>query len=175
MTECRKKARNFIRNNKGFSLVEMIIVIAVVGILAGASLTMMGHIHYANIETVLELINTELSKQQIQAMSKMDKPYTYIYEYNDVYYIRTINSDLSSFDSSVLNADGIKLCNASTNIYMSKDGSAEELVQNDTFIKIVYNRAGSYSDVCNADNIRIAGSSSHTIKLIDETGKHVVD
>ncbi len=175
MTKNRKKAMKFILNNSAFSLMEMIVVIAVFGILAGASLTMMGQIRYANTERVIELIDTELSKQQIQSMSKSEKPYIYIYPYGGAYYMRTLAVEYSEYDINSFTADGVKLCNDGTKIYWSDNGGAEELLDGDDFIKVVYNRAGSFADATNVDTIRIEGNSSHVITLVDETGKHVVD
>lgn len=174
MTGNRKNAKNFIWDKAGFSLVEMIIVIAVFGILAGASLSMMGHIRYANTERAVEMISNELNKQQVYSMCKQDKPYIYIYEKDGAYYLRTLNANYDAYESTVFTTDGIKLCSNSIAIYTSKAGSAEDVLDGSDFIKIVFNRSGSFSSATNVDNIRIEGNASHTIKLIADTGKHVV-
>lgn len=175
MTISQSKAKNFIWNSSGFSLVEMIVVVAVVGILAGASLTMMGHIHYANVQTAVETLDSELDKLQVNSMSKADKPYVYVYEMSDGYYMRTSTVDCTSFDSSVMNADGVKLCGKSIEIFMVKEGAGDTLVSGNSFIKLVYLRSGSFSPDTNVDAIRIVGNISRTISLILETGKHIVE
>lgn len=175
MTGNLKSVKNFIVNHKGFSLVEMIIVIAVMGILAGASLTMMGHLRYANTEKAVELITSELSKQQVRSMTKAktEKPYVYVYALSDGYYMRTSTTNCSGFDSGVHNSDGIKLCNLSTDIY-SVTAAGEDKLDGSELIKIVYNRSGSFSPETNVTGIKVDGAGTFNIRLITETGKHVV-
>lgn len=175
MTGNLRRVKNFIVDHKGFSLVEMIIVIAVMGILAGASLAMMGHIRYANTQKAAELISSELSKQQVRSMTKAkaEKPYVYVYALSDGYYMRTSTTNCSGFDSGVHNADGVKLCNFSTDIYSVTD-SGEDKLDGSEVIKIVYNRSGSFSTETNVTGIKIDGTGTFNIKLITETGKHVV-
>lgn len=170
-----KRLTKFIWDKAGFSLIEMIVVIAVFGILAGASLTMMGQIRYANTERVVELIDTELSKQQIQSMSRKEKPYVYIYMCDGAYYLKTLSTEYDAFDGSVFDANGLKLGSSSIKIYKGAADGSEALLTGNDFIKVVYNRAGSFAGDTNVEVIRVEGSSSHSIQLIKETGKHITD
>ena len=93
-------------NNKGFSLVEMIIVIAVIAILAGASVTFFGHVRYANTQKTVESIDSAIDKLQSNAMSKSNNSYLYIYKLSDGYYMKTVDTYYDTFATSVFDTNG---------------------------------------------------------------------
>ena len=104
-------------NEAGVTLVEIIIVLAIIGILASASVLLIGHLHYADTERVINNIDTSMNELQIKNISKAEQSYLYIYHLSDGYYMRILSDDLSGFDSSKLNGDGTKLSNNTIEIY----------------------------------------------------------
>ena len=168
------------RDHRGMSLVEIILVLALIGILAGASATLMGHIRYANTKKAVEAIDTALNKQRVEAMSHSDTPYLYIYALSDGYYMRQLNDEIYTFDSAKLSSDGVKLCGSSTEIYMESLGGTK--VTGGTFIRIAFKRSGVFDTTVvsgekrtNVTDIVIKGSGTYTIHLAEETGKHYVN
>ena len=59
-----------LRNQNGITLVEIIIVIAIVGILASTAVMMIGHLHYADTQKVVKTLDSSLNELQVKTMSK---------------------------------------------------------------------------------------------------------
>ena len=91
------KKRKHLGQN-GITLVEIIIVIAIMGILASTSVMMIGHLHYANTQKVVKTLDSSLSALQVKTMSKTGDYYMYVYKLDNGYYMRILPDNLSSFD-----------------------------------------------------------------------------
>lgn len=63
------KKRKLLGQN-GITLVEIIIVIAIIGILASTSVMMIGHLHYANTQKVVRTLDSSLDALQVRTMTK---------------------------------------------------------------------------------------------------------
>ena len=171
---------NKIKNNRGMSLVELLIVMAVIGILAGTSFSMAGHIRHANIKKTVEAIDTELDKQRVLAMSKKDVPYLYIYRLDDGYYMRELTAKIWNFSVSDFTSDGVKICGNDAEIYMESTSGTK--VEGTVFIRIAYKRNGVFDYKVESGNRRtnvtkiiLRGNEEHVIELIAETGRHEVN
>ena len=160
-------------DHRGVTLVEIILVFAIVGILASTSVLLIGHLHYADTEKAAKYINSCMDKLQVQTISKEQTPYLYIYHYDGATYARMLTDDITSFDSAKFNADGEKLANDRVAIY--KDSLGGTRVDGTDFIKIAYNRSGEFdTSLTNASSIVVDGVGTYTIKLVTDTGKHFV-
>ena len=102
------KKRKLLGQN-GITLVEIIIVIAIIGILASTSVMMIGHLHYANTQKVVRTLDSSLDALQVRTMSKAGSSYLYIYKLDNGYYTRVLSDNLGSFDDTKLTSDGTKL------------------------------------------------------------------
>lgn len=165
------------KDHRGFSLVEMIVVIAILGILAGASVSLIGHIRVANHEKVVKSISSALSKQQAQTMSKQTKPYLYIYEIDSQYYLCMSTTDVSAFDGSFMTKSAGTSLGKGFSIYAEDASGARTLIGGSNIIKVAYKRDGSFQpSACTCTSIVVTASSATAtkIKLIQASGKHVV-
>ncbi len=168
-------------NQKGMTLVEIILVIAVIGILAGTSVSMIGHVHYANTKKAAEAVGTALDKQQAVTMSKEGKPYLYIYKLGAGYYMKQLGECLTSFDGTKLDANGTKLSGNGTEIYLESETGT--LLAGTNFIRIRYKKSGVFDkelasdgvENTNVEKIVIKGTGTYTITLVEETGKHPIN
>ncbi len=176
----RKKT---LRDHKGITLVEIIIVIAILGILASTVVGMLGHLHYADTQKVVKTLDTSLDALQVKTMSKTGQFYMYVYKSGGNYYVRTLQKDLDIFDSSVLNTDGTRLCNDTISIWkvswkVSAAGKKTEEkteVKDMTYIKIAYTKSALFDTTnTNTDKIYIDGVPDYTLTLVKDTGKHFV-
>ena len=165
---------NIKKNNKGFSLVEMIVTIAIIAILAGVSFSLLGHLKHANTEKTVQTLSMVLSKLQARTMSKTGKSYLYLYQIDGAYYVTVSTTDCNSFNSAVMKKDGNPL-GSGMSIYGVDSSGAKTLIENNGFIKVAYRRNGAF-DTSNTNyaSINIVGNYSATIKLVTETGKYIV-
>ena len=185
MLQTRGKVYGWMKkNNKGMSLVEIIIVIAIVGILAVASFSMAGNIKYANTQKTVESIEDKLDNLQITTMSKATKQYLYIYRVGGSYYAKVSSTATSNRNDALFDDQGTKLSNSALTIsYKPHVGDSKVLVGSDNFIRICYNRAGAFyypgsgstTLGTNCDKIYVNGSREYVITLVEETGKHYVE
>lgn len=155
---------------RGITLVEIIIVIAIIGILASTSVMMIGHLHYADTQKVVKTLDSSLSQLQVKTMSKSGNQYLYIYRLTNGYYVKILPDNLSAFDGTLLDGDGTKLSN--TTIKICQNGT--ELAEN-SFMKIAYTKQATF-DTTNTtvQTILIDGVPKYSIQLVYDTGKHFV-
>ena len=159
-----------LRNQNGITLVEIIIVIAIVGILASTAVMMIGHLHYADTQKVVKTLDSSLNELQVKTMSKTGDYYMYVYHLSDGYYVQILSENLSAFDASRLTTDGKKLSN--NTISFCRDGV--ELPE-DGYMKIAYTKQATFDTTnTNVQTIRIDGVPEYSIQLVYDTGKHFV-
>ena len=159
-----------LRNQNGITLVEIIIVIAIVGILASTAVMMIGHLHYADTQKVVKTLDSSLNELQVKTMSKTGDYYMYVYHLSDGYYVQILSENLSAFDASRLTTDGKKLSN--NTISICQDGV--ELPE-DGYMKIAYTKQATFDTAnTNVQTIRIEGVPEYSIQLVYDTGKHFV-
>ena len=159
-----------LRNQNGITLVEIIIVIAIVGILASTAVMMIGHLHYADTQKVVKTLDSSLNELQVKTMSKTGDYYMYVYHLSDGYYVQILSENLSAFDASRLTTDGKKLSN--NTISICQDGV--ELPE-DGYMKIAYTKKATFDTTnTNVQTIRIYGVPEYSIQLVYDTGKHFV-
>lgn len=159
--------------SKGMTLVEIILVIAIIGILAGSAVLMIGHIRYADTQKTVKTIDSALDKLQIQTMSKTGNRYLYIYHLSNGNYMKVLTDNLASFDATKLDSNGTKLSNDSVSIYM--DSLSGTKVDGSDFIKVAYTKELTFdTGNTNVNAILVNGGSTYKLQLYNETGKHMV-
>gem|GEM_PF-1550503 len=169
------------KNNKGMSMIEIILVLAILALLSTGMLTGINYIQYGNTKKCSNLIDSALDKVRIDAMSKAEKPYLYLYEFEGSYYMLESAETTPTLDSS-----GTKLGNRQVRLYYSTDpGGVAEITSSIPlhymkigFVKstggIAQNADNSYYDEILIKNG--AGTETrYTITLIKATGKHYIE
>lgn len=154
---------------------EIIIVIAIVGILASTAVMMIGHLHYADTQKVMKTLDASLNQLQVKSISKSGNYYLYIYHLDNGYYEQILPDNLSEFDATKLTKDGTKLSN--NTIKLCQDGA--ELAEN-SFMKIAYTKQATFQATFDTANtkvhtILIDGVPKYSIRLVMDTGKHFVE
>lgn len=164
----------FLRDKKGFTFIEMILVIAILIIFASTTVIYMGHLRDINVKRAAKQVDTALDKLQVRTMSKAKIPYMYIYCLDDGCYMKVTDEEITSFDASKFDKNGTKIGAAAIKIYKNDEKDASE-IKGQKFITIVYNKSSDFNDKTNVSTIIFKGNSKHDIRLIKDTGRHIFD
>lgn len=167
-------------DQRGFSIVELVVVIAIVGILVGASVSLLGYLQYANNQKAVESVSDMLDRMRITSMSRQGPQYLYIYRLDDGYYMKLSDVLLDAYNDAALGSDGTKICSNKIAISMNKAGGTPvELQRRNQVIRIVFKRSGvlnvdTASGGSNADQIIFTSNTTYTIQIYSSTGKHAI-
>lgn len=165
-----------LRDQNGITLVEIIIVIAIIGIMASTAVMMIGHLHYADTQKVVKTLDSSLDALQVKTMSKSGRYYMYVYRLGNSFYMKILPDDISGFDASKFTEDGTRLCNSTITIYGKMGGTSTEVTDQSYVIKVAYTKSALFDSTCtNVDEIDIDGVPHYTLKLVTDTGKHFVN
>lgn len=159
-------------NQAGFSLVEFIIVMGIIGILAGVSTTLLSRVRFANTQKTVEEISSSLHRHQVTSMSK-GKTYLYIYSIDGAYYMCQSATKYDAYNSTAMTKSGKELGAQATIYYSNASGTKTKLTGTD-IIRICYKRNGAFDDDNTTTNIYVEGRGKYQIQLIKNTGKHIV-
>ncbi len=163
-------------NNKGFSMVELIVTIAIMAILTGSFVSAAGYLKYANAKAGAKKVNTQLSELRIDSMSKMQTPYMYLYNISGNTYMKVVtgnNANAATISNGILDKNTTKVGN--TQIKVSCDGT---VISAGNQVQISMNKSTGAFQPSAPDEIKVEsldGSKSYTITLIKSTGRHSME
>ena len=161
---------NQYKNREGFSLVELIIVIALMGILVGLSTYGYGYLKLADAKGLANGINSGLSELKSESMAKNKPVYMHLYEKDGSYFI------YYSADSSCDVDQGGKNL-GSSNMSIKMDG--KELGSDGKKSFHIRKKDGAFEAV-NGDEppakIEVSSDSyTYKIVLVKDTGRHYIE
>ena len=172
------------KKNQGFTLVEMIIVIAIAGILAGSSVMALNSLKYANAKKCANEIDSMIDKARVLSMTK-GPTYLYIYVYKGEYHMKCQQGDLDR------TTPGTFLCNDDITItaYSNETPATSKKVSILNSIKIAFKRSNgallpdnlknfeTLDDTPRVFNKIVVSSENteYTIRIVELTGKHYIE
>lgn len=166
-------------DKKGFSLVEVIICIAIMGILSVSAFSLQSHIKYADAKRCAKVLNQKIEIARMRAMSKKGNWHLYVYaDGNSTNYLVSDQDTLDRTKGEKLGSGNIKIyyttkTNTGATTEASLTGSAYIDIQ-------FYKSTGAFRENADSsiyDNIRIAENEGvdYVIKLVQKTGKHSIE
>ncbi len=187
-------------NDRGFSLIELIIVIAVIAILSTGIILGTGRIANWQLNKTTQTVNSALNTAMVQAMSKGNVSGVIFYELDEKYYASVITESCETAGGGVYQLDDTKIVNT---IQLGKEPvtivfhlktlagfpaapiqltNQSDKMNMTSAVEVMYNRSSGAvkkkmigTDECNFDSIDISnGSSTQTIQIYAATGRHEI-
>lgn len=164
-------------NNKAFTLIELIIVIAIMAILTTGVIIGIRSITSANTINAAERIDAAMSKLRLENMTKTTKSYLYIYNIDEVLYMNTSVSDNAAVGSGGIDAaSGTRLANNVSLSTKTFSGTQDNVEDGEAVIISFSRSSGAFrSDYEYLILTGIGNGKTSTIHCIKETGKHYVE
>lgn len=165
---------------KGFSMIEMIIVIAIMGIFTALATIGFGYLKSGNVKAAAKNIDSNLTKLKLDTMSKDKKPYMCIYKVgSDTYMLCTTDTTITPNASN-----GQKIGNGNVEIV----ANGEKLSGSKKIYVAFKKGSGAFTEefddrkkqtvVKNPDSTIVVKSqkgTSYVIHMIRDTGKHYIE
>lgn len=160
------------RNDKGFTFIELIIVISMLAIISSGIFYLVTTISYMDPYKAATMLNHTMEKVRMESMSKADKSILYIYNKDDVIYFKVSSKDNPSMAS--LDAEsGTKLGKGIHVNYKSEGGVEISLREGDVIYISFEKSSGAFAT--DIEYIKCSGRGKQTtLYCIKETGRRLI-
>lgn len=189
--------RQWKNGQDGFTLVEMIITIAIAGLLVGAVIGFTGYIRVGNSKKSAAKFNGKLDTVQVENMTKEGTAYLYVYKDSDGIQVTMAKADSSypdgftsrsNLNSYLAAGSGSASQIGDSRVSVSaqgKDGGTDISMSlgEDNMLKIGFSKStgaytcsgtGAVGDTAFYDTIIFSGAESYTVRMVQSTGKHFI-
>lgn len=166
------------RKNAGFTLVELIVVVAILGIIVGGVAIGFSMLNKKNVDKAAKRVDVMMEKVRNWNMSKKDMKNLTIKKDSEGYHL---------FEGANEDSDGLLLGSGSNIEYVYVNSSSPGTEHTSSFTKfdVIFQRSGAIKykkESANLDadvevqGIRITnGSKTVNITLVADTGKHFIN
>jgi len=165
------------KRNEGFSLIEFVIVMAIMAILTGLVALGMGVFDQAEVKDVSESINSAFSELKTENMSKTGPIYMHMFIFEGNYYV-----EMGPVSTCSMSGD------YGTNIGAVKDSKialdGNELADGDVWTFNISKKDGSFNSLSStpldsaSPTISVSTPSdslTYDVVLVRDTGRHYID
>ncbi|MFW5632389.1 MAG: type II secretion system protein [Acetivibrio ethanolgignens] len=175
------------KENRGFSLVEVILAIAMLALLSGITIRTIGYMYYGNAKKCAARLESLLDRMQAETMGKGKGKYLYLFQAEDG--LRMVASAdkeltrdyLNTAESTLLGGNGITLTIGG--MRRKENGSivtSREQIRltESNFLRIGFKKStGAFQEdsYCETITLQNKGRSSMVLHLVERTGKHYVE
>ena len=167
-------------NNQGYSLIELIIVLAIIAILTVFSFNSVTYMSYANSKKTVSEIDNYLSKVRLESMSKINKSYAVVLsKETDGYYIYCLSNtsgvEIDEISKGTLVGNKKKIANKEVVVTYKFINGVEEFTLDSSNSLIIRYRGDSGAFASEYSSITIkSGARVSILKLVKKTGKHYI-
>ncbi len=168
-------------DQKGFTLIEILITIAIVSILGALSMTMLSRIKFVNAEKAANYVSDGLRKAQVYGMSKETQNYLHIYKYENQYYMKITDSSDGTPDTMGSSGSSIGSNISIYKVVGTADPEVRVEIAGSTQIVVSFKKDGKMREKDSSgdtmEDIRkiiIDGSHEEVILLNPKTGRHII-
>ncbi len=171
--EFNNRQDKFYKNNDGYSLIELIIVIAILAVIMGVAMFSVSMVFSANAKACANDIQRAIADCKVTTMGKADA-------YMEIY--RDANGNLYSQmhvtqNGAVEDMEPEKLGSSKVTVtYTLDDGTTGELTAGGSRLTVKFDRASGSFAAGTCQNIEVRGGTKHyRITLIQLTGKSTLE
>ncbi len=170
---------DFRREREGYSLVELIVVIALMALLVGLAALSIGLLTASDSKGLASHINDGLTDLKAMTESNSGPYYMHIYRSADGYYVKYDTSP--SFTVPSDDEDSTKLGSKNLGLeWVDASGNINSVATGDHFDVCMQKKDGAYRDTANNDapakiQILDEGAVEFTVVLAKDTGLHYVE
>ena len=160
-------------NNKGFSLIELIICITILALFSTLVVVGLGYMDLVNSKKCVSKIDSGLMTLKSRNMADSKRTYLHIYRYTDGNYYLTYTEADNYTDASHFTPDGSGEQIANRKLTISYNGT--EIGVNDCVHIGINKKDGSFDEEPHHETmstISVTGTSTQTLKLVTATGKY---
>lgn len=159
--------------NKGFSMIELILVIGIMGLFTAFATIGFGYLQSGNVKSTARNIDATLSKLKLDTMKMSNTPKMHIYKSGNDYYMYCTAND---YNPATDGLKGEKIGNQNVSITASGGakgsiGSGEEYIIEFDKGKGTFQSSYTHLYVKHSDGKGI----TYDIEMIPETGKHFIN
>lgn len=159
-----------VKDNKGFSLIEIILVIGIIAVVTSAAFYGFGYLSMADCKKCATRINSGLGNARSQTMKNVEPVHMFLYRYNGDYYIKYDKNDTIVKDDD---AEKIGNSNVTLTIY-AVSGATTNLQDGSEPVKITVSRKDGHY-INGPQSIKVAADGiTKEVYLVQDTGKHFV-
>lgn len=157
--------------NQGFTLIELITVMAIITLVAGIGIVSVANLSYANTKKAAGAINSELEIIRLNSMAKTENYILYLYNRNGSLYKKVTIGTAAEGDLTAGNGD--KLLESGRVYYTLTDGTRAELTEGKSLSFYFDKSSGAFLSEVTALELK-KGSHTSSLYLVKETGRHWV-
>lgn len=164
------------KDHRGLSMIELIIVLAVLAILSTGTIGIYRSLGFANTKKAAVYIDNLLTRARLDTMSKKDRTYVYLYQIDGrLYSIQSNDGGLSMDPGGGLSVEeGSPFSRNISLSYIDHSGATCKL-EDDQWICISFRRDSGAFDSYYSRLIINSRNSSTEITCVKETGRHWVN
>ncbi len=165
------------KNNEGFSLIEMIIVVAILAIMSVGAAAGFGYLNLANASKCASKIDSGVTLLKSKNMANATPTYMHLYQYDGDYYIQY--NDDSTYTPTASDYDEGECIGNNRLTITYRDGnaaSATTLGEGACKTLGIRKKDGAFTGTTEPTCIiTVKGQSSYQVTLVTNTGKHFRD
>jgi prepilin-type N-terminal cleavage/methylation domain-containing protein len=161
-------------NNKGFTLLELIVAVAILAVAGGMTANIIQNRNYSDVTRSANQISATLDRVRTDTISKSDRTFIYLYGLNGSCFIQTSKG---AFNPS---RGGKRIGNSRVRVTYRIGGSVTDIpLEDGDHIEITYKRGtGAFyrADGNFYSQIRFTNNLNSTaINLVEGTGRHYLN